>query len=396
MHILMMWSSQLARVTVTGLVLGYLHAVLLLELQVLLVEGVDTVNHGLDKGDFGVTQSMLVGNVVGVASLSTRFTTGSTGLDGQLLAPGLECLQALLGPAWQVNVDRGPHSSAQVGWAGVDVAKLGGDLEVLARLSLDRVLHSLDATCQSLKDALDVTTLLHGDDAELILLVDPDKEGLGVVVEDATALGPVALHTGNLQVGITRHEEEMVIDQLLADLLVHASQSVVVASQITAELGEGTLHQVLNTNTLLLGDARGQTESLDGATNTDSDRVDWDFWVDVANNLVDIHVRDVLEVGGETVVLADEGIEDILEVDVGVLVTGVDAAVLVVELDSASNGLGQGEARGLGDVGAQLVPLFLGHVLGNQAVGRLDVGEFGHFVLVCMICLCWIDCPAQM
>jgi len=369
------------KVTITGLVLGYLHAVLLLELQVLLVEGVDTVNHGLDKGDFGVTQSMLVGNVVGVASLSARFTTGSTGLDSQLLAPGLECLQALLGPAWQVNVDRGPHASAQVGWAGVDVAKLGGDLEVLARLSLDRVLHSLDATCQSSEDALDVTTLLHGDDAELILLIDPDKEGLGVVVEDATALGPVALHTGNLQVGVTRHEEEMVIDQLLADLLVHASQSVVVASQITFELGEGTLHQVLNTNTLLLGDARGQTESLDGATNTDSDRVDWDFWEDVAVDLGDIHVRGVLEVGWETVVLADEGIEDILEVNVGVLITGVDAAVLVVELDSASNGLGQGEARGLGDVGAQLVPLFLGHVLGNQGVLGLDVREFGHFCL---------------
>jgi len=379
MHILMMWSSQLGRVTVTGLALGYLHAVLLLELQVLLVEGVDTVNHGLDKGDFRVTQSMLVGNVVGVASLSARFTAGSTGLDGQLLAPGLECLQALLGPAWQVNVDGGPHASAQVGWAGVDVAKLGGDLEVLARLSLDRVLHSLDATCQSLKDTLDVTTLLHGDDAELILLVDPDKEGLGVVVEDATALGPVALHTGHLQVGITRHEEEVVVDQLLADLLVHASQSVVVAGQVTAELGESPLHQVLDTDTLLLGDARGQTESLDGATNTDSDRVDWDLRVDVANNLVDIHVGDVLEVGGETVVLADEGIEDILEVDVGVLVTGVDAAVLVVELDGASDGLGQGEAAGLGLNVLQLVPFLLGDVLGHEGVLGLDVGEFsGH------------------
>jgi len=384
MHILMMWSSQLARVTVTGLVLGYLHAVLLLELQVLLVEGVDTVNHGLDKGDFGVTQSMLVGNVVGVASLSTRFTTGSTGLDGQLLAPGLECWQTLLGPAWQVNVDRGPHASAQVGWAGVDVAKLGGDLEVLARLSLDRVLHSLDATCQSLKDALDVTTLLHGDDAELILLVDPDKEGLGLVVEDATALGPVALHTSHLQVGIAGHEEEVIVDQLLADLLVHAGQGVVVASQVAAELGESSLHQVLNTDALLLGDAGGQTESLDGAANTDPDGVNGDLWQDVALDLGDVHVGGVLEVGGEAVVLADEWVEDILEVDVGVLVTGVDAAVLVVELDGASDGLGQGEAGGLGDVGTQLVPLLLGHVLGNQAVGGLDVGEFGHFLLVCI------------
>jgi len=379
MHILMMWSSQLARVTVTGLVLGYLHAVLLLELQVLLVEGVDTVNHGLDKGDFGVTQSMLVGNVVGVASLSTRFTTGSTGLDGQLLAPGLECWQTLLGPAWQVNVDRGPHASAQVGWAGVDVAKLGGDLEVLARLSLDRVLHSLDATCQSLKDALDVTTLLHGDDAELILLVDPDKEGLGVVVEDATALGPVALHTGNLKIPVSGHEEEVVVDELLADGLVHSGEGVVLAGQVAAQLGQGAAHQLLDVNALLLGDAGGQTEAVNVAADPDAGGVDGHLGVDVAVDLAGVHVAGVLGVSGDAVVLLDQRVEHVGEVLVGVPVTGVDAAVLVVELDGAGDGLGQGEPAGLGLNVLDGVPFLLGDVLGHEGVGRLDVGELaGH------------------
>ena len=64
-----------------------------------------------------------------------------------------------------------------------------------------------------------------------------------------------------------------------------------------------------------------------------------------------------------------------LEVDVGVLVSGVDAAVLVVELDGAGAGLLQGEAGGLGDDVLQLVPLLLGDVLGHQAVLGLDVGE---------------------
>ena len=44
-----------------------LHAMLLLELQVLLVESVDTINHGLDKLDLGVSQSVLVGHVVGAS-----------------------------------------------------------------------------------------------------------------------------------------------------------------------------------------------------------------------------------------------------------------------------------------------------------------------------------------
>merc|ERR1719284_811007 len=332
-----------------------LHAVLLLELNILLVQGVDTVNHGLDKLDLGVSQSVLVGDVVGVSSLATRLTAGATGLDGELLAPGLELVNALLGPSGEVDVDGGPHASAQVGGAGVDVAELLGQLEVLARLSLDAV-----------TDSLDVTALLHGDDPGLILLIDPDKEGLGLVVEDATALGPVTLHTSDLQVGVTGHEEEVVIDELLADLLVHASRGVVGTCQVTIEPLEGSGDELLNTNTLLLGDSGGKAKSLDGAADTDPDGVDWDFGVDVSVDLGGVHVRDVLEVSGESVVLADQRVEDIGEVDVGVLVSGVDAAVLVVELNSASNGLGQGEARGLGDDSAELVPFLLGDVLGHQ------------------------------
>jgi len=372
-----------------------LHAVLLLEFQVLLVQSVDTVNHGLDKLDLGVSQSVLVGDVISVSGLATRFTTGATGLDSEFLAPLLQSWETLLGPSGEVNVDRGPHASTQVGGAGVDVAELLRQLEVLARLSLNTVLDSLDATGQPLEDTLDVTTLLHGDDTSLILLIDPDQEGLSLIVEDATALGPVTLHTSNLQVGVTRHEEEVVIDKLLADLLVHASEWVVGTSQVTLEPLQGSGDQLLNTNTLLLGDSGGQTESLDGAADTDPDGVDGDLRVDVAVDLGGVHVGNVLEVSWEAVVLADERVEDISEVDVGVLVTSIDTAVLVVELNSAGNGLGKGEARGLGDNATELVPLLLGHVLGNQAVGGLDVGEFtGHFcVFVCLVLR--KDCTAQ-
>ena len=53
---------------------------------------------------------------------------------------------------------------------------------------------------------------------------------------------------------------------------------------------------------------------------------------------------------------------------------------LVVELDGAGDGLGEGEAGGLGGDGAQLVPLLLGDVLGHQAVLGLDVGEVARHV----------------
>ena len=51
--------------------------------------------------------------------------------------------------------------------------------------------------------------------------------------------------------------------------------------------------------------------------------------------------------------------------------------MLVVKLNGASDGLGQGEARGLGLDILQLLPELGGDVLGNQALGRLDGWEVG-------------------
>ena len=47
----------------------------------------------------------------------------------------------------------------------------------------------------------------------------------------------------------------------------------------------------------------------------------------------------MLEVLREAVVLEDDGVEDVLEHLVRVLVTSVDAAVLIIELNGAGNSL---------------------------------------------------------
>merc|ERR1719373_766745 len=41
-----------------------LHSVLLLQFKILLPEGVDTINHGLDKLNLRVSKTVLVGNVI--------------------------------------------------------------------------------------------------------------------------------------------------------------------------------------------------------------------------------------------------------------------------------------------------------------------------------------------
>merc|ERR1711863_13887 len=138
---------------------------------------------------------MFVGNIVGVASLSTRLSTSTTGLETENLASSLQTIDAVLGPSGQVNVDGGTHTSTQVGGARVNITEFGADLEILARFGLDGVTDTLDASCESFKDSLDISSLLHGDDTELILLIDPDQEGLVGIVEDTTAFGPMTLHT---------------------------------------------------------------------------------------------------------------------------------------------------------------------------------------------------------
>ena len=61
-----------------------LHAVLLLEFQVLLPERVDAVNHLLHELDLGVAEAVLVGDVVGVACKSSSFQLTMIGNEEEL------------------------------------------------------------------------------------------------------------------------------------------------------------------------------------------------------------------------------------------------------------------------------------------------------------------------
>ena len=49
------------------------------------------------------------------------------------------------------------------------------------------------SSAESVENLNDTGSLLHGDDSKLILFVDPDEEGLGVVVEDTSAGWPVSV-----------------------------------------------------------------------------------------------------------------------------------------------------------------------------------------------------------
>merc|ERR1712012_879845 len=124
---------------------GLIHLNLLtsLELLVLFPEFVDTINHLLDKLNLRVSQPVLVGDVIGMSSLATTLSSGSTGLQVKLFTSLLQLLNTVLGPSRQVNMDRGSHTSSKIGGAGMNVSILGIKAEVLSRLLLDTVSNSL-------------------------------------------------------------------------------------------------------------------------------------------------------------------------------------------------------------------------------------------------------------
>ena len=186
-----------------------------------------------------------------------------------------------------------------------------------------------------------VLTLLHGNDTELILLVDPGEEGLGGVVEDTPALWPVTLHASSNQVFVSGDEEEVVINQFEPVSFIHAQERVILSSELSSQLAKCALHQGLHTQPLLLGDSRGKAKAVNAAANTDPGGVDRGLGVNVALDLGHVHVGGVAEALGEAVVLSDDGVEDISKHDIGVLVSSIDTTVLVIELNSAGNGLDQ-------------------------------------------------------
>ena len=61
---------------------------------------------------------------------------------------------------------------------------------------LEDLLDTLGGGGETVEDLNNGSTLLHGDNAHLVLLVNPDEEVLGLVVEDTTGIGPVAATAG--------------------------------------------------------------------------------------------------------------------------------------------------------------------------------------------------------
>jgi len=354
-------------------------------------EETDTVADELEEIDLGVADTVSVGNVVGAIGGGGVDTTGTTLLETEEVQDLVQLL-LILGQGGEFDVDAGTETSSQVGWAGQDVAEM-----LVPHVRVAALLHEgLDlgqALAETLEDALDVTTLLHGDDAEMVLLVDPDQEGLGIVVPDTTGIGPVTGHAGAGEE--RRHglvEEEVIGDQLILLGVGHLGKRVVLALVLTLEAGEGIDGDLLDGAALTTSAVGRKGDSLDGAAGTHTGRENVLLVEDTSLEVVGVQVGLVLGILAVSVVTSvNDGVEKISENFVGLLITGNAAdghdegmsGVVHTGLDDAVEG-----ASGRSDLVAELGVDLRGQALGHPVVVLAEVGEilFGRVLLLPQVC----------
>ena len=126
-------------------------------------------------------------------------------------------------------MDWGSQGSAEVRRAWCDVAELG-----IVRESRNS-LYLSGSRSQSPKYSSDVSTILHWDNPELILFINPNKESLIVIVEDSSALWPVSIQATSIKESISFLKEEMISNQLIPLIFSKWVEGVILSSKFTSK-----------------------------------------------------------------------------------------------------------------------------------------------------------------
>jgi len=354
----------------------------------------DTVADELQELDLGISDTIGVGDIVGAVVGGSVDTTGTTLLETEEVQDLVQLL-LVLGQAGELDVDAGAKSGSQVGWASQDVAEM-----LVPHVRVTALLHQgLDlgkTVAETLEDSPDVATLLHSNDAEMILLVDPDQEGLAVVVPDTTSIGPVTGHTGaGEEWRDWLVEEEMIGDQLILLGVSHLGKGVVLALVLTLETGEGIDGDLLDGTTFTTRAVGGKADSLDGTAGTDAGRKNVLVVEKSTLEVLGVQVGLVLGVLAVAVVAGvDDGVKKVSENFVGLFITG-DASdghdegmswVVDTSLDDAVQ-----SASGWGNLVAELGVDLRRHALGHPVVVLAEIGEVLFWGVLLLPQVCHLD-----
>lgn len=162
---------------------------------------------------------------------------------------------------------------------------------------------------KSSENSTDISTLLHGDDSQLIFLINPNKEGLLGVVEDSTSFWPVAVEVTGLKESISLLEKEVIFNQLSSLSISQRAKRVESASKFSIKFAAGFHNLCLNFIPLLFCDGRAQRIVFKVTTNSNTSRHDHssifcrEWW---ALELSVVHITRVNGTLSMTMVLFDD------------------------------------------------------------------------------------------
>mmetsp|Transcript_104163 Transcript_104163/g.145078 ORF Transcript_104163/g.145078 Transcript_104163/m.145078 type:complete len:318 (-) Transcript_104163:422-1375(-) len=287
----------------------------------LLLQGDDlghAVDHLLHKLHLREADTLLVRDVP-LGPHSRRVLAGATAwLQVKLVAHLLQQGWVLV-ELRQLDHHRRAQARAKVGWASAQEAQLVGEHQLRA-VGLCGGLQGRRQGREASEHALHVTAVLHGDDAAVILLVAPAQSSAGIVVEDTTALGPVACCTSvGEQVGhLGLLEQEAILLQEVLLVRGHLVQGVVLALELAREARERVAQHALHTVALLVRCAGRQREARHVTCSADARG--HDVLVELGGEIITkgqvggVQVGlVVLHLGVEAVPALDDGVHDVLE-----------------------------------------------------------------------------------
>jgi len=289
----------------------------------------------LDELNLVSTESSHVGDIEDTIVSLGVLTVDTSDLDVIFIGNGL--VEGLvLHQFWEVDVDGGSETGSKVSWAVGDIT----EMFVVGELSLG--LNLVGGISESRENLFDVGTLLHGNNSELILLIDPDKESLGVVVIDSSSLWPVSLETAGFKIFISTLEKEVIGNETVLLSFGHLGERVIFTLKITFEFTKSRGDEGFDLESLLSGNGSSEWVGSQVSSNSNSSGVDhlvlvsWERW---AVKLVVIHGGGVLGSDSMSVILSDNLVHEWGESIVRVVGSSVDTNTRVGPFSSGEDSL---------------------------------------------------------
>ena len=145
----------------------------------------------------------------------------------------------------QFNVNSSSKACSKIGRARENVSQVLIP-HVLVSSALNESFYFIEPATEAIKHRAHVSSLLHGNDTRVVLLVNPYKEVLVFVVPDSTRVRPVTCHAGTREKrGDWFVKQEVIVDQLLLLGCGHAVQRIIAPRQVTWKLWKR--HQIIFT-----------------------------------------------------------------------------------------------------------------------------------------------------